>query len=136
MLEVVFGDRLRGEVTLTQADIRELQNAKGSIAAGIQVLCDRNGVHPAELGAVLLAGAFGNFVRPSSALRIGLLPPVPLKRIRSVGNAAGVGAQMALLSRGERRQAQKLRSKVRYVELSGSPDFRDAYMDAMFFPAG
>jgi uncharacterized 2Fe-2S/4Fe-4S cluster protein (DUF4445 family) len=136
MLEVVFGDRHRGEVTLTQADIRELQNAKGSIAAGIQVLCDRNGVHPAELGAVLLAGAFGNFVRPSSALRIGLLPPVPLKRIRSVGNAAGVGAQMALLSRGERRQAQKLRSKVRYVELSGSPDFRDAYMDAMFFPAG
>ena len=136
MLEVVFGDRHRGEVTLTQADIRELQNAKGSIAAGIQVLCDRYGVHPAELGAVLLAGAFGNFVRPSSALRIGLLPPVPLKRIRSVGNAAGVGAQMALLSRGERRQAQKLRSKVRYVELSGSPDFRDAYMDAMFFPAG
>lgn len=134
--EVVFGDRHQGEVALTQADIRELQNAKGSIAAGIQVLCDRNGVDPAGLGVVLLAGAFGNFVRPSSARRIGLLPPVPLNRIRSVGNAAGVGAQMALLSHAERRQAQRLRSRVRYVELSGSPDFRDAYMDAMFFPTG
>ncbi|BCW99460.1 MAG: ferredoxin [Armatimonadota bacterium] len=134
--EVVFGDRHQGEVALTQADIRELQNAKGSIAAGIQVLCDRNGVDPAGLGVVLLAGAFGNFVRPSSARRIGLLPAVPLNRIRSVGNAAGVGAQMALLSHAERRQAQRLRSRVRYVELSGSPDFRDAYMDAMFFPTG
>ncbi len=134
VLEVVFGDRHRGEVALTQADIRELQNAKGSIAAGIQVLCDRNGVDPADLGVVLLAGAFGNFVRPASARRIGLLPQVPLSRIRSVGNAAGTGAQMALLSKTERRQAQKLRSRIRYVELSGSPDFRDAYMDAMFFP--
>jgi len=134
MAEVVFAPGPSGDITLTQGDIRELQNAKGSIGAGVQVLCERNGLHPSELDTVLLAGAFGNFVRPESARRIGLLPWVELGRIRSVGNAAGVGAQMALLSRRERLQAQRLMRKVRYVELSGTPDFRDAYMDAMFFP--
>lgn len=131
-LEVVFGED--GQAALTQADIRELQNAKGSIQAGVQVLCQRNNVKPEDLDRVLLAGAFGNFVRPAAARRLGLLPQAPLERITPVGNAAGAGAEIVLLSSTERRRAGKLQKSIRYVELSGTPDFRDAYMDAMFFP--
>lgn len=134
LVEVVFAHGHDKDIVLTQGDIRELQNAKGSIGAGVEVICRRLGVEPTNLDAVLLAGAFGNFVNPESARRIGLLPNVPVKHIQSVGNAAGVGAQMALLSRLERNRAQSVRHKVRYVELSGTMDFRDAYMEAMFFP--
>ncbi len=133
-VEVALASGPSGDVTLTQGDIRELQNAKGSIAAGVEVLCRREGIRSSDLDRVLLAGAFGSYLRPSSARRIGLLPQLPLDRISSVGNAAGSGARMALLSSVERRRALDLKTRVRYTELSGAEDFRDAYMDAMFFP--
>jgi len=132
--EVVFAGNPERGVKLTQGDIRELQNAKGSIAAGIDVLCRQGGVEPSGLDEVLVAGAFGNFVRPEAARRLGLLPQVPLEHIRPVGNAAGAGARLALLSETERRMAEEIRGMVEYVELSGSAGFRDAYMEAMFFP--
>lgn len=133
--EVLLAEGPSGDVSLTQRDVREVQNAKGSIAAGIEVLCHRQGIQTSDIDAILLAGAFGNFLRPASARRIGLLPSLSLRRIQSVGNAAGAGARMALLSSAERKRSQKLKDVVRYTELSGSPDFRDAYMEAMFFPS-
>lgn len=131
---MVFTEGENGPVKLTQGDIRELQNAKGSIGAGIEVICQRSGISTNELDSILLAGAFGNFLNPRSAVRIGLLPQVPLERVQSIGNAAGVGARMALLSKDERVKARDVSRRVRYVELSGTVDFREAYMDAMFFP--
>jgi uncharacterized 2Fe-2S/4Fe-4S cluster protein (DUF4445 family) len=123
-----------GRVVPTQNDIRELQLAFGAIRAGANALLNRAGLAPDELGAVFLAGAFGNFIRRSSALCIGLLPPVDPKKIRSVGNAALLGAKMALLSLDEREYAEQLRRKTAHVDLSFDPRFQMDFGMAMFFP--
>jgi uncharacterized 2Fe-2S/4Fe-4S cluster protein (DUF4445 family) len=121
-------------VVLTQKDIRQLQFAKGSIATGIQVLMNEMGVQAADLQEVMLAGAFGSYIHPDSARTIGLVPPVPLERIRAVGNAAGEGAKIALLSYREREAAEGMPARVEYLELSGREDFNDLFMKALGFP--
>ena len=121
-------------VYLTQKDIRELQFAKGSIAAGIKVLMDILGVGPQDLDQVLLGGSFGSYLNPESAKIIGLVPPVDVDRIIAVGNSAGEGAKIALLSYRERQVAFELRSRIEYVELSGRPDFNDSFIGVLGFP--
>jgi len=125
------GDR---PVLLSQKDIRQLQFAKGSIATGIQVLMKEMGVGPADLQEVLLAGAFGSYIHPDSARTIGLVPPVTLERIRAIGNAAGEGAKIGLLSYREREAAEAMPGRVEYLELSGREDFNDLFMKALGFP--
>jgi len=122
-------------ILLTQRDIREVQLAKGAMAAGIAVLLDEYGARAAALEEVLLAGAFGNFIRPERALAIGLIPPVPLGEVRFVGNAAGSGARMLLVNRNLRRIADDVARGVEHVELSLRPDFQARFAEAMFFPA-
>lgn len=126
--------RLAEGVTLTQRDIRELQSAKASIATGIAALMDVLGIGPADLDEVLLAGSFGTYINPESARIIGLVPPVPGERIVAVGNAAGEGAKMALLSFREREVAFELPSRVEYVELSARPDLNESFVAAIAFP--
>jgi uncharacterized 2Fe-2S/4Fe-4S cluster protein (DUF4445 family) len=121
-------------VLLTQKDIRQLQFAKGSIATGIQVLMKEMGVGPADLHEVMLAGAFGSYIHPDSARTIGLVPPVTLDRIRAIGNAAGEGAKIGLLSYREREAAEAMPGRVEYLELSGREDFNDLFMKALGFP--
>ena len=122
------------DIILTQRDIRELQNAKAAVYGGILVLCKVYGIKVEDINEILLAGAFGNYISRESAITIGLIPNLPLKRIKSIGNAAGVGSAMALISVRERHRAERLAHRVDYVELSSNPDFRDEYMDAMYFP--
>lgn len=121
-------------VYLTQRDIRELQFAKGSIATGIKVLMDIMGVGTDDLDEVLLAGSFGSYLNPESAKIIGLVPPVNVDRIIAVGNAAGEGAKIALLSYRERQVAFELPQRIEYVELSGRADFNDAFISVLRFP--
>ena len=121
------------EILLTQSDIRELQLAKGAIYAGLQVLLQEAGLKETDLDQVLLAGAFGNYIRTESAREIGLLPSIPLKKITPVGNAAGRGARMALISRSVRAQAFALPDLVEHVELSTRKDFQDAFIRALSF---
>jgi uncharacterized 2Fe-2S/4Fe-4S cluster protein (DUF4445 family) len=121
-------------VLFSQKDVRQLQFAKGSIAAGIQVLMKEMGVTPGDLQEVLLAGAFGSYIHPEAARLIGLVPPVELKRVRAVGNAAGEGAKIALLSYREREAAEAMPSRLEYIELSGREDFNDIFMSALRFP--
>ena len=121
-------------VYLTQRDIRELQFAKGSIATGIKVLMDLLGVRAEDLDEVLLAGSFGSYLNPESAKIIGLVPPVDVDRIIAVGNSAGEGAKIALLSYRERQVAFELPSRVEYVELSGRSDFNDSFVSVLAFP--
>jgi len=120
-------------VFLNQQDIRQMQLAKGAIRAGIQLLQRRIGLEDAGIERILLAGAFGNYIRPESALRIGLLPVVGVERIHSIGNAAASGAQMILLSRRYRQQAGELARKIEYIEIAHEPDFQMVFAESMWF---
>jgi len=123
-------------ILLTQKDVREVQLAKGAIAAGTQTLLEMFGADVSEVEEVLLAGAFGNTIRPERARAIGLIPQVPLRKVRFVGNAAGTGARMLLLNRDLRDVAEDVARGVEHVELSGRADFRMRFAEAMFFPTG
>jgi uncharacterized 2Fe-2S/4Fe-4S cluster protein (DUF4445 family) len=122
-------------ILLTQKDVREVQLAKGAIAAGVETLLAEFGARASDIQEVCLAGAFGNFIRPDRALAIGLLPQVPLDRVTFVGNAAGAGARMMLLNRDLRRVADDVARGAEHVELSQRADFRTRFADAMLFPA-
>ncbi len=121
-------------IVLTQRDVRELQFAKGSIAGGIDVVMQELGVEADDLVEVYLAGSFGSYINPQSARIIGLVPPVPVERIKAVGNAAGEGAKIALLSFREREVARSLPEIVEYHELSGRGDFNDSFLSVLQFP--
>ena len=121
-------------IYLTQYDIRELQLAKGAIRAGIEIVLQEWGAELEDVGAVYLAGAFGNYVRRESLLRLGMLPPFKLPIVRTVGNAAGQGAKIALLNRQKWAEVKRLTRNVRYFELSYHKGFSDAFMESMLFP--
>ncbi len=121
-------------VYLSQRDVRELQFAKGSIATGWQILLREMGVEAGDISQVLLAGSFGAYLTPLSAVRIGLVPALALPRIVSAGNVAGEGAKIAALSLRERAEAQSILREVEYVELSGRADFNDLFIDQLAFP--
>jgi len=122
------------DVIFSQADVRECQLAKGAIRAGTMMLMKEMGINDADLEEVCLAGAFGNFLDAQNALRAGLAPQVALEKIRPVGNAAGVGAKLALISVTERRRAIRIAQKTEHIQLSGSPEFQKAFAQAMLFP--
>jgi uncharacterized 2Fe-2S/4Fe-4S cluster protein (DUF4445 family) len=119
-------------ITVTQHDIRELQLAKGAIRCGITTLLEDAGITATDLDQVIIAGAFGTYIDVESAMAIGLLPKLPAERVSQVGNAAGTGARLALISRDYRRKAQDLAKRVRYLELARSPHFMRDFAEAMY----
>jgi uncharacterized 2Fe-2S/4Fe-4S cluster protein (DUF4445 family) len=121
-------------VYLSQRDVRELQFAKGAIATGWTLLLEELGLQQSDVQQVLLAGSFGSYLSPAAAVRIGLVPHIPVLRIVSAGNVAGEGAKMSLLSVRERAGALALLEEVRYVELSDRTDFNDRFVDLLAFP--
>ena len=120
-------------VTLTQKDIREVQLAKAAIRAGIELLAEHLDVQVADIRKVYLAGAFGNYMNPVSACRIGMIPPVLLDKIQPIGNAAGEGAKLCALSRDEFTYSRKLAKETEFLELASLPNFQDCYVDALEF---
>ncbi|KRF12499.1 metal-binding protein [Nocardioides sp. Soil797] len=120
-------------VVLSQRDVRELQFAKAAISTGWSLLLDELGLEHRDVQQVLLAGSFGSYLSPAAAVRIGLVPALPLLRIVSAGNVAGEGAKMALLSLPERAGAQTLVEEVTYVELSDRPDFNERFVEQLGF---
>ena len=121
-------------VAVTQDDVRQLQLAKGTILCGARILMEELRVGASQIAQVYLAGAFGNFVDKRSALGIGMLPPtIPPDRILGVGNAAGQGSRMTLLSKSVRRRAERLARRIEYFELSKHPRFEDVFIESMGF---
>lgn len=127
--------RLAEKVVLTAQDVRQLQLIKGSIAAGVEILLQHLGLKANDLEEVHVAGAFGNFVRKTSAQAIGLVPPVDPERVRFIGNAAGAGARMVLVDADARERSQRIAAMCEYVELAGHPAYQDAFCAAIPFPA-
>jgi uncharacterized 2Fe-2S/4Fe-4S cluster protein (DUF4445 family) len=121
-------------IYLSQRDVRELQFAKAAIATGWHILLEEAGLTQADVKQVLLAGSFGSYLSPAAAIRIGLVPKVPVPRVVPAGNVAGEGAKMALLSLRERAGGLALLEEVRYVELSDRADFNDRFVDQLPFP--
>ena len=120
-------------VVLSQRDVRELQFAKAAISTGWSLLLEELGLEPRDVQQVLMAGSFGSYLSPASAVRIGLVPKLPVLRIVSAGNVAGEGAKMSLLSLRERAGASALTEEVTYVELSDRADFNDRFVDQLGF---
>ncbi|MFP4482148.1 MAG: ASKHA domain-containing protein [Thermovirgaceae bacterium] len=120
-------------VYITQKDVREVQLALGAVKVGIEVLLERADLALDDVDEVLLAGAFGNYIDQESAVRVGLLPPVPLSKIRGVRNAAGRGAVAALASAPFWETTHSVARKMRYIELSTLRDFQKRFMKAMLF---
>jgi len=120
------------DITVSIDDVRAVQLAKGAMYAGVRILMEKLGV--TELDKVILAGAFGSYISKENALAIGLFPDCALERVYSVGNAAGEGARLALISLDKRREAEEIARKVEYVELTVEPEFQKYFVDALHFP--
>lgn len=129
------GGNERG-VYLTQKDLGEVQLAKAAIAAGIQMLMERLGITEDDICSVYIAGAFGNYMDPVSAGKIGLLPATLVKKVKPVGNAAGEGAKIALVNEKEMLEMDELVRKIEFVELAASADFQDHFIDELGFETG
>jgi len=119
---------------LGQKDITAIQLAKAAVGAGISALMAAVGITPSDIERVVIAGAFGTHLNLESAMDIGLLPRLPVQCFSQVGNAAGTGARMVLLSEAERRHAETLGSRIQYVELGGNPDFQKWFSQSLRFP--
>lgn len=122
------------DIVITQKDISEIQLAKAAIAAGTKVLLEKAGLKVEDIERVIVAGAFGTHLQLESAIAIGMLPDLPFERFQQVGNAAGAGARMILLSETERRRAEEIARKIKYVELAVMPEFSNNFLNQMRFP--
>ena len=122
-----------GPVALTQRDIRELQLAKAAIRSGIDVLLDRAGVGIDDVEEFCIAGGFGSYLDRGNAIALGLIPPLPLEKLRYIGNGALMGALLALLSTGLRRRGQHLAGQAEHLQIADAPDFQMRFSEAMLF---
>jgi uncharacterized 2Fe-2S/4Fe-4S cluster protein (DUF4445 family) len=132
-LEYVLTEGAGGDIVVTQHDVRNLQLAKGAIATAWTLLLEDAGLDPGDLRHVYVAGAFGNYLDRDHALAIGLLPPVPRERVEFVGNAAGVGAQMALVDGRARRRMATLRRRLTFLDLATNSDFHEVFTGKLTF---
>jgi uncharacterized 2Fe-2S/4Fe-4S cluster protein (DUF4445 family) len=119
-------------ITITQHDVRELQLAKAAIRTGIQILLEASDVTEDKIKQVIIAGAFGTYIDVASAVTIGMLPSLPLNRFQQAGNAAGMGAKLALISLKHRAEAQAVALKVNYIELASAPNFEPTFIQSSY----
>ncbi|MBR6513028.1 MAG: DUF4445 domain-containing protein [Clostridia bacterium] len=124
---------LADKVCVTQKDIREVQLAKGAIAAGIEILTETLGITYDDINEVLIAGAFGNYMRKESMCRIKLIPQELLDRIVPVGNAAGEGSKNCLVSKDEYAHASEIAKKAEFIELASHPNFQQLFIKQLDF---
>lgn len=120
-------------VYLTAADVRSLQLAKAAVAGGVEVLLARHGIKAGDLSRVCLAGGFGNYIDPKSAMTLGMLPEIPPERLHCLGNTSLAGASMAAVDPECRRELRSCAEKCEYIELSGLREFTEAFTDNMTF---
>jgi len=122
------------DIVVSQLDIRELQKGKAAMFSGAWMAMNHLGVKRDEIENVYMAGAFGTYINRESAINIGMIPEFPPMKIEQVGNAAGTGARMALISKSAREEAKEIARSVRYVELAAQPEYNQVFLDAMLLP--
>lgn len=124
----------RKDIVITSNDLREVQLAKAAMYAGTSILMETKGITIEDIDRILIAGAFGSYIDVENAMTIGLFPEAPLEKVKSVGNAAGTGARMSLISKEKRQEEKEILRKLRYVELATHSTFQDQFVDAMNMP--
>jgi uncharacterized 2Fe-2S/4Fe-4S cluster protein (DUF4445 family) len=120
-------------ITLSRKDVNEIQLAKAAIRAGMEILLWEAGLKAEEIESFVIAGAFGTYIDIENAIRIGMLPRLPLERFQQVGNAAGMGAREMLISKNARLNAERIAERINYVELTVHPNFFDVYANELMF---
>jgi uncharacterized 2Fe-2S/4Fe-4S cluster protein (DUF4445 family) len=130
---LVRADENQGrEIAFDRKDINEIQLAKGAMRTGVQILLNKAGIQEQEIDTVFIAGAFGTYLDVQSGIDIGMFPHIPIERFVQVGNAAGTGARLALLSTAKREQAVQVAKQAAYVELTVEPSFSSTFTKCLF----
>ncbi|MCL6088535.1 MAG: ATP-binding protein, partial [Actinobacteria bacterium] len=122
-------------ISINQKDIVEIQLAKGAMRTGIEILLENAGIDFKDIDRIIIAGAFGSYIDPKNVINIGMFPNVSLKKISQVGNAAGIGAKMALISKTSRKIAEDIAKNDNYLELTVFPSFSDHFASSVSFPS-
>ncbi len=133
-LELLLAKGRRREITITQEDVSEIQLAKGAIRTGIEILLEKTGLKAQDIDGVIVAGAFGTYIDPLKAVRIGMFPEIDVGKFTQVGNGAGIGAKAILVSQKLREQANQLAKRVEYLELATHAKFLEHFTRAIRFP--
>ena len=120
------------DITVTQGDIRAIQLAKSALYCGAEYLMEKWGVKKPD--RIVLAGAFGSYINRESAMVMGMVPDCNLENVEAVGNAAGDGAKLTLLSKAKRQEAEDVARDVKFIETATEPDFQMRFAEAMAFP--
>jgi uncharacterized 2Fe-2S/4Fe-4S cluster protein (DUF4445 family) len=130
---LVLADPIKGRdaICVTRKDVNEIQLAKAAIRSGIEILLKGAGITSKELQKIIVAGAFGSYLHLPSAIAIGMFPELPLERFSQVGNAAGAGARMMLLSKDVRHSAEEISGRICHVDLTMRVDFQDVFIAAL-----
>ncbi|MFO7815338.1 MAG: ASKHA domain-containing protein [Halanaerobiales bacterium] len=129
----ITGEKNSKDIYLTQQDIREVQLAKGAIAAGIEILLKKTNLKAEDLDRVFLAGGFGSYINPDNACYIKMIPDCLKEKIIQIGNGAGTGAKIYLLNKKAKKRAVAIKEKVKYIELSVNKEFQNEYINSMSF---
>ncbi len=133
-LVIAQNEKSGQDIVVTQQDVNEIQLSKAAVLTGISILMQELHVTPDQIEKVYIAGAFGSTLNPINAKRIGMIPDIPVERIKSTGNTAMTGAQMALISTRSRRKSQRVSKQLEYLELATHPDFQSFFVNSLRFP--
>jgi len=125
---------LESDIVVTQLDVRELQKGKAAVFSGAQMALNRLGAQPSEIVNIYMAGAFGTYINRDGAVNVGMIPEFNPFDIQQVGNAAGTGARMVLLSKGVRKEARAVSRRIEYIELAMMREYNQSFMDALLLP--
>ena len=123
------------DVYFTQADVRQIQLAKGAIRTGIDMLLAEAGLAPEDLAEVILAGAFGYHLRPESLATIGLIPAQLSRKVHFAGNTSKTGCALLLLDASLRAYLEKKTLNIEHLPLAQKGSFQDLFIENLNFPA-
>ncbi|MHA1382495.1 MAG: ASKHA domain-containing protein [Candidatus Helarchaeota archaeon] len=122
------------DITFSQADVRQIILAKAAMRAGIEILLKKYQLKKDDIQEFYIAGAFGNYIDKQNAMFIGIYPEINLDIVSSVGNAAGTGARMCLVSKHAKKIAEEISKKVIYIELGAEKNFQNTFLNANYLP--
>lgn len=131
--QIVEKEKNNYPIYFTQKDVKEVQLAKAAISAVIRILISEKGINFSEIKHIYVAGGFGNYMNIHSTINIGMLPKELESKVASIGNGAGSGAKMYLLSKEQREKTLRIKKITKYIELSSRPDFQEYFMDSIMF---